>query len=148
MAFPLIAILASAALSDVQNSRAQGDSIQSDYANTLARINQTRAHQLGAQPYGAMVDDFRNRLQQDDIARQRSSNNNIGAMLQAYLSQSRGSNDVPQSELMGQDSDAGFAARRAARAVGDFAPNPLMSSGNLFDQTKPWMNDPWGDAGY
>jgi hypothetical protein len=126
MAFPWLALLATGAselgrISDRDKAiREQGQAIQD-------RIRRTRAQQLGAQPYGMMAADFEMGL--DDMRRKsdEQGSNNLGLLLQSYLKSEM--NGPPEGGIgqRGDDSEEGFARRRAARAGGELIGHPALN---------------------
>lgn len=103
MPFPLIALLTAAA-SDMQQRSQYGDQVQKLGHDTEQNILNARARQLGAEPYTQMAQDGQNRLEELRRGADASRNNNIGALLQAYLKQKK-----PTEAAGLGDADAGLA---------------------------------------
>jgi hypothetical protein len=142
--FPLIAMIASAALSDAQHNQERGDAHRQTYEDTLNKINRTRAQQLGAQPYSFMVNDMKNANYGIDKAANASSNNNIGAMLASYFMRGIGGGS---DEKFGDDYESSFLKQPNLQYN---ASEDGIGTGDVMGkaQTDPWDKDPWGDAGF
>jgi hypothetical protein len=137
MAFPIVALIAAAA-SDMQQRAQHGDNIAEAARAQQDRINRTRVQQLGGQPYGMMAQDFQNQLGMMDRQADQSRNNNIGALLQAYLTSSIGNS--------GNEKYGGDYAKQLGQNPGEGG----FGAGNVMGkaQLDPWDRDPWGDAGF
>jgi hypothetical protein len=108
---------------------------------TQDRINRARVQQLGGQPYGMMAQDFKNQLGAMDRQADQSRNNNIGALLQAYLKTSG-----PDPEKYGDGYESSFVHQRNLQ----YDPTEGIGMGDAMGkaQLDPWDKDPWGDAGF
>lgn len=117
MAFPLIALLTAAA-GDLKSRSDYANQVQKAGNDAQNRILQTRARELGGSPYGMMAQEFESNL--GDMRRQADAqrNNNIGALLQAYLKYG--------------------ISKEGGGSIGN--PDAPLASG--------WEDDPWGDAGF
>lgn len=166
MAFPLIALLTAAA-SDAQSNANEETARAQMGRNVRQRLLHTRAQQMGAQPYGAIESDYETSL--GDLKRQAeaSRNNNIGALLQAYLRQDPdkdkdkdkrggggGASGMPDeaqwSQMLAErpEDPWGYGLGKEVYGspggiVGRLGFNNGRGGGN-----DPWDRDPWGDAGY
>lgn len=86
MAFPILALLAAGA-SDLQQRSDYRDQVAQEARQAPLRIMQAYASRMGGQPYSQMQADSENRLSALKTHADASRNNNIGALLQAYLAQ-------------------------------------------------------------
>lgn len=135
MAFPILALLAAAA-SDMGSRKDEADALASQARHNRQAIMQRRAAELGGSPYGMMAAEGKNGL--DEISRRAEAgrNNNIGNMLQAYLSQPSAPDEDPGI--------AGGGDGRLGAGPGAGGFNVGMGGGG----PDPWDKDPWGDAGF
>lgn len=142
MAFPLIALLTAAA-SDAQQRSAYGSQVQKAGHDAENQILQTRARELGGSPYPMMAQSFQNSL--GDMRRQAddSRNNQIGALLQAYLKSELSS---APSEKYGDPYESSFTNQKNLQ----YDPTGGIAMGDAVGkaQLDPWDKDPWGDAGF
>lgn len=117
--------------------------------DTLLNIANTRAHQLGAQPYSGMVDSMMLHGQQQ-LLDSKNAGSNLGSVLQAYsaISGAYGSGDSPKTG--GDD----LASAEFMKHAGDYAAaddptqsdffkhaGTLASGGDLssdYDRLDPW----------
>lgn len=137
MAFPLIALLTAGA-SDLQSNAEEETARLRMAADAKQRILRTRAQELGGSPYGMMAQDYENSLAEFEREAESRRNNNIGALLQAYLKSNTGSSGA---ESYGDP----YAKQLAANpGEGGFGMGNVMGKAQL----DPWDKDPWGDAGF
>lgn len=156
MAFPIMALLTAAA-SDMQSRQEEKNAIRAAGRQSQDQILSTRARELGGSPYAGMAQDFDNAL--IDIKRQasKSRNNNIGALLQAYLKKDpAGHKPAPRSPLGPQDPYEKFGDEYVTSFMDQpnlqyNAPVEGIGMGDAMgkSQMDSWdYQDPWGDAGY
>lgn len=140
MAFPIVAVLG-ALLSDQQNRKAKSDAIrQAGTANTQ-NILRSQARALGGSPYTGNAEDLKRSFHEISQQAEAQRNNQIGSILQAYLSQP--SND--------ERTIGGGIGAAGTPTVDDIGAGSVSSDRMLNDEfggesTKLWEDDPWGSG--
>jgi len=137
MAFPIIALLTAAA-NDANQRSAYRQQVAQEARDAPNRIMRAYASRMGGQPYGQMQAESENRLSALKTQADASRNNQIGALLQAYLSST------------GEDKDPEKYGDKYAHELSRNPGEGGFGAGNVMGkaQLDPWDRDPWGDAGY
>lgn len=174
MPFPILALVAAAA-KDIGNRNDAEAAREQESRDYQARIRRHMTDLLGGgNPYDRMRTDHELQMGGIDRAEDKGSNNNIGALLQAYLGSGSGAAAAATgAAASGRDKTSPFGPLSTLNTntyQGGTLDNVLddvtgrmdsnIDSGRWGDAPKgfgdvmgkahgdPWDKDPWGDAGF